>query len=291
MSKLTEQDYEVIGHIVERKLRHYKLISEDAPIAPVEETQYVECVDNDNWFNSITKGNIYKVNSVSGDTYEILDNTGNNHDYFKTRFKPSTLSAFTAQNTIAQTELKQGEWAWNNENKRFIGTVTYVKGGIILDNQKGDKWTTQPQYLVKPTPEEIEQHLTTIAISKGYKTGTKIISIVDWHEPKECIIDASSLIKGFSLSSKGVFCLNGYAIWNGKWASILEVEPIKEERWLPAYGEIFYYVSVGWNVQKGSIFNIKNPTDESMFRNGNVFKTEEEAQIAADKIKQLLTTL
>lgn len=110
----------------------------------------------------------------------------------------------------------------------------YIGSNIISgNNQNGSYYYRNIEVpTTKPTKEQVEAHLVEIANVKGYKTGVKIISIVDWHTPKEVKIKYNDglLIDGFKMSS-WAFCLNGFAIWNKYkgWATI--VNEVEQERW------------------------------------------------------------
>lgn len=133
-NELTQQDKATIKRISEL-LAELKpliygvshLIDQDcynpyAPIAPVEE--YVECVA---WQGVLyTEGKIYKV--VNG---VIKDNKGDEDELksILSHFKPSTLAAFTAQNTIAQTEevepIKKEMWFVNIVGEAIVVTQRF----------------------------------------------------------------------------------------------------------------------------------------------------------------------
>ena len=71
-----------------------------------------------------------------------------------------------------------GEWSWNSYTKDFLGTIKSIDKSayyaIELDNQNGktEKFCNLDM-LVKPTKEEIEQHLVKIA-EKKYPVGAKV---------------------------------------------------------------------------------------------------------------------
>jgi hypothetical protein len=61
------------------------------------------------------------------------------------------------------------------------------------------------------------------------------------------------------------------------------------ERWKPEYGETYYYV---WTTgHTASTFWTNTISDKNLFERGNCFRTEKEAESAAEKIKALLLSL
>ena len=61
------------------------------------------------------------------------------------------------------------------------------------------------------------------------------------------------------------------------------------ERWKPKFDEAYYCIFANGNIDKTVWRNI--PTDNNLFERGNCFKTEEEAESAAEKVKALLLSL
>lgn len=64
---------------------------------------------------------------------------------------------------------------------------------------------------------------------------------------------------------------------------------LPKEKWKPKVSEVYYRFDSGLEVGTSS-WN-SDSLDEERFENGNCFQTREEAQVAADKIKELLKTL
>lgn len=79
---------------------------------------------------------------------------------------------------------------------------------------------------------------------------------------------------------------DGYTIKQIKNAGYI----IPKEQWKPEKGEIYYYVDSILYIQN-TIYYSDWSSDTARIESGNCFKTEAEAQIAADKIKDLLKGL
>ena len=253
----------------------------------VEEAQYFRCARWDGEF--YTEGNVYEVaNGI------IVDNRGVEDKFSEIsgHFKPSTIEAFTAQNTIAQTEWKENDFV---QQGAAIGIVTQVMNDRVLATNLNGGWAMNVTFdkAIKPTQNSIENTLKTIAIKK-YPVGTKYkVKYQNEAEPRVITND------GFKYSpcrwsydhDKEIQSLdnNGLVVWDNidGWASILEVEPIKEERWRPTQeDEEYYYLSDTFEVQT-HIYQ-DGLLDMEYIEAGNYFKTRELAQEAATKIKQLL---
>jgi hypothetical protein len=275
MSKLNEQDQAKLNRIsellAELKPLMYgvsHLIDQDcynpyAPIAPVAETEYVEFVNSE--IPKYPKGSIWLWSYLQKAGFRDMMGTFYAYDY---NLKPSTLAAFTAQNTIAQTEWKVGEWAWLTTSKLYIGLITEIADGkATSDNQNG--FLVKELHInefVKPTEEEVATHLTKIAEQRGFRAGVRIKSDYPPYNGEEWTIpDGERFI--YDKGEKWLL-LNNYEIWrSGKWASILEVEPIKEE-------------------SKYSVFTGSNEGNYEVLVLG--MKTLAEANQIANKIKQIL---
>ena len=63
---------------------------------------------------------------------------------------------------------------------------------------------------------------------------------------------------------------------------------MKEKRWKPEKGEMYWYV---WNDGNACWGDFTGVSDERRFKSGNCFKTEAEAVAAAEKVKALLLSL
>lgn len=61
------------------------------------------------------------------------------------------------------------------------------------------------------------------------------------------------------------------------------------ERWKPLVGETYYFMYANGAVGHSAWYN--GPTDTKLFEQGNCFRTEAEAQSAAEKVKSLLLNL
>jgi len=70
-----------------------------------------------------------------------------------------------------------------------------------------------------------------------------------------------------------------------------EGEPIEtEQRWKPEKGQLYYYINWSQKDKIGSFTWVSDETDVDFYELGNCFKTEQEAQKAAEAIKQFLST-
>lgn len=62
------------------------------------------------------------------------------------------------------------------------------------------------------------------------------------------------------------------------------------ERWKPESGELYYFISTAGDIIPERFYNYEAGS-RSRFLHGNVFKTEAEAEVAAEKVKALLLSL
>jgi hypothetical protein len=70
-----------------------------------------------------------------------------------------------------------------------------------------------------------------------------------------------------------------------------EGEPIKtEQRWKPKYNKEYYYISLDNGIHTNRYVWKGYADDLNYFNTGNCFQTEQEAQKAAEAIKQYLST-
>lgn len=70
---------------------------------------------------------------------------------------------------------------------------------------------------------------------------------------------------------------------------LLAKNTIAQTEWKPTRNEIYFYIDSCINIERS--INCNHRSDNELILAGNCFPTKEAAQIAADKIKQLLTTL
>lgn len=61
------------------------------------------------------------------------------------------------------------------------------------------------------------------------------------------------------------------------------------KRWKPEHGRDYYYIFANGHI--GETFWADDPTDKRLFERGNCFKTKDEAEAAAKKVKALLLGL
>jgi hypothetical protein len=177
-------------------------------------------------------------------------------------------------------EWKVGEWAWNSYTKEFLGIITRLDlsdtSEVTLDNQGGEsKLFATLTMLVKPSPKEIQAHLVEIA-EKKYPVGAKVRF---GKFTKEIGVPLCFEYKNGKLE-----CAD-FEYWtptNG-WAELAPIET--EQRWKPKLGEK-YWIVTGYCEVEQIIYLWGNGYVEA----GNCFKTEQEAQKAAEAIKQYLTT-
>lgn len=270
------------------------LLNNECFAVEVEETKYIECVS---WAGEFyTAGKVYKVTNDI-----IIDNKGVADDYSnimatQPNFKPSTREAYEKQQVPVKEEWspKVGEWFKDEEGSLWLcfddSKETFQgndQNGMIthIPNPPTEK-------LSKPTEIEVGNWLTRIA-EQRYPLGTKVKSntsefefiVVDhqfqWQENKLQILGKST--KG---TRNAWWC-----VWRNSdgWASIIKEEITEtKERWLPKYDERYWFVQIAGDVIVGSYPCKDTALDKKYIENGNCFKTEEIAQSAADKIRNLL---
>ena len=196
----------------------------------------------------------------------------------------------------APVEWKVCEWAWLTKGKHSIGLITEIQGNkATADDQNG--FVVKELYIhefVKPTKEEIEQHLVKIA-EKKYPVGTKV----------KCLHDCQDLTIGNDFTARLEFdgaslryTKEGFgatAIWceneTNKWAKIIS-EPITEqkERFKPCLiNEEYWIVSPKMKAHRIVFHN--NDYDNDFISVGNCFPTKEEADRAAQAIRETLKNL
>ena len=70
-----------------------------------------------------------------------------------------------------------------------------------------------------------------------------------------------------------------------------EGEPIEtEQRWKPKYDDTYWFITIAGDVYVASYTCKDTALDKKYYKSGNSFKTEQEAQKAAEAIKQYLST-
>jgi len=175
----------------------------------IEEQSYViaEC----NWESNLTKGKSYLVREMYQGSYVITNDSGIISDY-----EPKYFT--TAQQEPKEWKPKVGEWVkWYN-GELFL--INYLLGThFAADNQNGILIDADITSCTKPTPSEIQAHLTKIA-EKRYKKGDKI------KIPTGTIIE---LGEGFfyDIGRLWANCVNypvrnDIVVWeHGKWATII----------------------------------------------------------------------
>lgn len=62
---------------------------------------------------------------------------------------------------------------------------------------------------------------------------------------------------------------------------------LKKKKWVPKEGETYWYISSTYGIVYEEI-NKKHYFDNAVIENGNCFKTQEEAEAMAERIKKLL---
>lgn len=141
-----------------------------------DKEEYVKCIDNSDCENVLIKGKVYKVNLEDETWIYVTDEEEDNENYSKKRFKPSTKEAYLKQfspdnEQQAPVEWKVSEWAWSGKSKTMLSLITAFEDKLALvNNQNGLIECWDIDLMVKPTKEEIEQHLVKIA-EKKYKVG------------------------------------------------------------------------------------------------------------------------
>jgi hypothetical protein len=177
-------------------------------------------------------------------------------------------------------EWKVGEWAWNNNRKNMLALIVNINGNKVqVDNQDGKiEWWCNRFIIETPTPEEIQAHLVAIA-EKKYPVGAKVKF---GKFTKEISVPLCFKYKYGNLE-----CAD-FEYWtptNG-WAEI--VAPIEtEQRWEPKLLEVYYYINEQFKVSNTIVTHYD--LDSPRILAGNCFKTEQEAQKAAEAIKQYLS--
>ena len=158
------------------------------------------------------------------DTYKLCNTNTNN-----------IISKKLDNEQQSHVEWKVGEWAWNGYSKDFLGTIKSIDKtayyAIELDNQDGKTdMFCNLDMLVKPTKEEIEQHLVKIAKEK-YPIGTKVKEVgtdVEYTVTHDGYRYVKSLndLSFISLEEEWHKGHSNPTIWqNGVWA-----EPITEQK-------------------------------------------------------------
>jgi hypothetical protein len=87
---------------------------------------------------------------------------------------------------------------------------------------------------------------------------------------------------------------NGFVHWadfttvenNQPWMAIKEPEPYEPQRWTPNYMDRYWYVTVDHKVATGVWMDA--PSDYNRYEGCNCFQTEEQAEEAARRMRELL---
>jgi hypothetical protein len=295
MTNLTEQDLKRI-EAIEAYLKNLSTIlpiitnckKEFTPYQPIDTTEgyYVRCTS---WQGELyTAGKIYQV--VNG---IIIDNTGFKDDYahlikHQPFFKPATHAEFLAQEQGKEWKPKVGEWVKDEIGNCGLVIEILKNGDLRVDNQSpyGGLITIGTIYVYQPTTEEIQAHLVVIA-EKKYPVGTKFKNAVSNKEIGITDGDYEYSKENNALYTKDKPNKVSQCIWyNGKWAELAPIET--EQRWQPKLLEDYYYINDWFKVRK-TIYT-HHDLDRPRILAGNCFKTEQEAQKAAEAIKQYLST-
>lgn len=197
-----------------------------APVDTKEEVEYVECL---NWSGTkYINGRIYPVidGFISVDVNYKGTEPAALWAWFKGTncFKLSTISAYLSQQGEQPKEWKEGEWAWIGQDfKRLYFIEKLQNGNFHLNNQKGgiDLVGEEYIYFTKPTPEEIQQHLASIAREK-YPVGAKIETKYFQQDDNYVITDAPFEMMGSDLVQYDINDQVGYVLWNST-----------TQRWIP----------------------------------------------------------
>jgi DNA-binding PadR family transcriptional regulator len=75
---------------------------------------------------------------------------------------------------------------------------------------------------------------------------------------------------------------------NGELKEMLQ--KAEQKRWKPSEGQLYYYVKFTKKDKISSFTWVSDEADVDIYELGNCFKTEQEAQKAAEAIKQYLST-
>jgi hypothetical protein len=81
------------------------------------------------------------------------------------------------------------------------------------------------------------------------------------------------------------FCKSQGKLWNKE---TLQWEKYK---WMPRFGDTYYYIDMGIKGSIGTYTYENDSTDQYNYECGNCFPTKEQAQKAAEKVKELLKSL
>ena len=185
-------------------------------------------------------------------------------------------------------KLEVGKFVWNSPNRALLGLIKEFsdhKNKVYVDLQNGTCEWWHTNILVKPTDKDIETWLVPIA-EKKYPIGTIV-----WHGgmAKEVVISKHR----FKLESENCFSVyvEGKLIplwYNGKWAELAPIET--EQRWKPKYEEEYWHIDFNvYGIIIKKSFNHGAAMNVTHIQTNNCFKTEQEAQKAAEAIKQYLS--
>lgn len=210
--------------------------------------------------------------------------------------EPKEVSGQCGENScIHKAEFNQQKEVWKPEVGSWVkdkqgncGLVVEIvdKENIRVDNQSphGGLITIGLEFILKPTPSEVEAHLVEISNAKGYKAGTTIRS--GKGDFKHIIEEGANFHY-----TKGMLMHGSILIWciEHGWATI--VNEVEQERWKPEIGEKYFYIECN-NYFEPFVENFihsKYSANQARVKSGNCFKTEQEAQEKANKIKELLS--
>jgi hypothetical protein len=175
-------------------------------------------------------------------------------------------------------EWKVGEWVKDEMGNCGLVIEILKNGDLRVDNQSpyGGLITIGTIYVYQPSPEEIQAHLVEIA-EKKYPVGAKVKF---GKFTKEISVPICFKYKYGNLE-----CAD-FEYWTPTkgWAELAPIET--EQRWMPEKGEDYWLVLGYCNVEQTT----HDFWNEKYVEVGNCFKTEQEAQKAAEAIKQYLST-
>jgi hypothetical protein len=235
-----------------------------------------------------TDGKIYLVKYKDGRYFPTCYVT--NDEGQEVAIVPSQIKFVTHAEFLAQEqgkEWKEGEWAYDIIHGHCGIIINDGEDGFLdIDLQDDSRYFLRKDLARKPTDKDIETWLVSIA-EKKYPVGTKFKDGNDKQfEISETEFDYDN--RENALFGRCYEFSGWVRIWdNGKWAEI--VAPIEtEQRCQPKHGEVYWYLTEFLTPAKEEYWILTY--DTARYNAGNCFKTEQEAQKAAEAIKQYLST-